>query len=82
MSIKKINIGLILILVSSIIYGYALISASVYSHLLIGNQDLGWDRRYGVFGTALKEAGTIPIILSILLGLMGLMIGVKSIKTK
>ncbi|MDR7002173.1 phosphatase [Neobacillus niacini] len=67
---------------SSIIYGSALISASVYSQGLAGNDGRGWDRRYGIFGTALREVGTLPIILSILLGLIGLSIVVTSIRKK
>lgn len=67
-------------MLSSIIYGSALISASVYSQVLAGNDGQGWDRRYGIFVTALKEVGTLPIILSILLGLIGLFIVVLSIK--
>lgn len=65
---------------SSIIYSSALISAAVYSQVLVGAGGPGWDSRYGIFGTAIKKVGTIPIILSILLGAIGLFIVVLSIK--
>lgn len=81
MGIKNINLGLTLLVVSSIIFGSAWISASVYSRGLTGDDGLGWDRRYGIFGTALREVGTIPISLSILIGLVGLYIVVKSVRT-
>ncbi|RSL29013.1 hypothetical protein D7Z54_33495 [Salibacterium salarium] len=48
MEIKNINIGLIFLLVSAIIYGSTLISTSIYSSILA---DTSWDSRYGLFGT-------------------------------
>ena len=56
---------------SSIIFGCTLISASVYSQVLTEDGGPGWDSRYGIYGTALMEVGTLPIILSILLGMAG-----------
>ncbi|WP_121612600.1 phosphatase [Mesobacillus foraminis] len=79
---KILTIGLTFLLSSSIIYGSTLISASVYSQVLTGTDGLGWDNRYGVYGTALREIGTFPVILSILLGLIGVMLVVKSIRKK
>ncbi|MBT2757527.1 phosphatase [Mesobacillus foraminis] len=79
---KILTIGLTFLLSSSIIYGSTLISASVYSQVLAGTDGLGWDNRYGVYGTAFREIGTFPVILSILLGLIGVMLVVKSIRKK
>ncbi|WP_113930676.1 phosphatase [Bacillus sp. P14.5] len=70
--IKNLQIGLILIISSAITYGGALIAASVYSLVLAGDGGQGWDGRYGIFGTALKEAGTLPVTISILSFLIGL----------
>lgn len=53
-------------------YGAAIIAASVYSLVLSGDGGQGWDRRYGVFGTALIEVGAIPVTLSIISCLIGL----------
>ncbi|WP_245308194.1 phosphatase [Halalkalibacter urbisdiaboli] len=78
--INNLNVGLTFLLLSSIIYGSTLISASVYSQVLAGPDGQGWDTRYGVYGTALREVGTLPIILSILLGIIGLLIVVVSIR--
>lgn len=78
--IRNANVGLTFLLLSSIIYGSALISASVYSQVLIGTDGQGWDGRYGVFGTALREVGTLPITLSIIFGLVGVFFVVLSIR--
>lgn len=69
--IKIRSVGLTLLLLTSIIYGSLLISASVYSQVLVGADGQGWDSRYGVYGTALREVGTLPITLSIILGIAG-----------
>lgn len=74
---RKNNIGLIFVLSSAIIYGATLISASIYSQVLV-REGQGWDARYGVFGTAIKEVGIIPIIIAILLGVVGLIFIFKS----
>ncbi|BDH60443.1 hypothetical protein MTP04_05730 [Lysinibacillus sp. PLM2] len=77
----KVNIGLFLLLISAIIYGSILIAASIYSQVLVkGN--IGWDTRYGVFGTSFREIGTIPLSISILLTLSGVVIIVLSIRKK
>jgi len=72
------NVGLIFLLSSAIIYGSALISASVYSQVLIVD---GWDSRYGIFGTALREVGILPITIAILLGIVGMSLIVKSVRS-
>jgi hypothetical protein len=78
--IKNTNTGLILLLSSAIIYGSALISASIYSHTLISTDGQGWNSQLGVFGTALKEVGIIPIIIAILIAIAGIIFVVKSKK--
>lgn len=78
--IKNIKIGSILLLSSAIIYGSALISASVYSQTLASTDGLGWSSQYGVFGTALREVGTIPIVIAALLAILGIIFVVQSRK--
>jgi hypothetical protein len=41
--------------------------------VLAGSDGQGWDSRYGVYGTALREVGTFPITLSIILGIAGVL---------
>ena len=72
------NFGLIFLLSSAIIYGSALISSAVYSQVLIAD---GWDSRYGIFGTALREVGIFPITIAILLGIVGMFLIVKSVRS-
>ncbi|MCA1065742.1 phosphatase [Rossellomorea sp. AcN35-11] len=79
---KNPIVGLLFLLVSSIIYGSALISASVYSRVLASDGGPGWDTRYGIFGTALVEVGTVPIILAISFGIIGVTIIVLSVKER
>lgn len=74
MEIKKINIGLTLLLTSAIIYGSSLISASIYSLVLVGEGGEGWDSRYGVFGTALRKVGTLPVMIAVLLAITGIVL--------
>ncbi|GAA0430534.1 hypothetical protein GCM10008983_03680 [Lentibacillus halophilus] len=78
---KKTNIGLILLLSSAIIYGSTLISASVYSKVLL-NGSVGWDSRYGIFGTAIREVGSLSLIISVLLGIAGIVLIVMSLRNK
>jgi len=66
-----------LLLSSAIIYGSALISASVYAQTLTGTDGQGWNTQHGVFGTALREVGTIPIIISVFLAILGMIFVVK-----
>ncbi len=72
--IKNPNIGLFLILSSAIIYGSALISSSIYSLILGGVDGQGWSSDYGIFGTALREVGIVPIIIAVLLAIIGVVL--------
>lgn len=78
--IKHTNIGLILLLSSTVVYGSALISASIYSQTFVGTDGQGWDSQYGVFGAALRDIGMIPIIIAVLLAIAGIIFIVKSKK--
>ncbi len=68
---KKLATGLVLILSSAILYGSTLITAAIYSTVL-SKEGFGWDSRYGVFGTAFRRIGTVPLVLSILLAVVGI----------
>ncbi|WP_430787378.1 phosphatase [Virgibacillus flavescens] len=70
------NIGLVMLLISAIIYGSTLIAAAVYSQVL---RDTGWDGRYGIFGTALREIGTLPLWMAGLLAVAGVYLVVNSL---
>lgn len=74
MEIKNINIGLTLLLSSAIIYGSSLVSASIYSLVLSSESGEGWDTRYGIFGTALRQVGTLPVMLAVLLAIAGIVL--------
>jgi hypothetical protein len=76
---KNLNIGLAFLFFSVIIYGSVLLSAANYSKVLV-QPGQSWDNRYGIFGTALREIGTLPITLSILFGIAGVFFIVLSIK--
>ena len=65
---------------SALIYGSSLISASIYSQVLARDGGGGWDSRYGIFGTALREVGTFPITIATPLVIVGLFLVVKSIR--
>lgn len=69
---KYTNIGLVLLLSSALIYGSALISASIYSLSLGGFDGQGWYSNYGIFGTAMIKVGTFPLIISVLLVIVGI----------
>lgn len=67
----KKTIGLTLIISGAIIYGSTLIASSIYTKTLI-NSNMGWNNSHGIFGTAIREIGTIPIIISIILSIIGI----------
>lgn len=71
---KQLWVGLTCLVVSAILYGSTLIAAVIYSHLLLGDGGLGWDPRYGVFGTAMLEIGTFPLVLAVLAGGTGIVL--------
>ncbi|MGG0642561.1 phosphatase [Sporosarcina gallistercoris] len=71
---KNTNIGLVLLLSSAIIFGSALISASIYSLTLGGVDGQGWNNNYGVFGTALLKVGTLPLLVTVLLVIAGVVL--------
>ncbi|MBN8193306.1 phosphatase [Bacillus sp. NTK074B] len=71
---KRLWIGLTCLMVSAILYGSTLIAATVYSGSLMGDGGLGWDSRYGVFGTALMEVGTLPLVLTVIAGGTGVVL--------
>jgi hypothetical protein len=71
---KQLWTGLTCLVVGAILYGSALIAAAVYSYLLVEDGGLGWDFRYGVFGTALREIGTFPLVLAVLAGGTGIVL--------
>ena len=65
---KKIIIGLGLMLTSAILYGFVHLSIIIYLPNITG-----WVTPPGRYGTAVSVThGTIPIILSIIMGITGL----------
>lgn len=72
--IQNKNLGLTLLLASAIIYGSALIAASIYSLTLGGVDGQGWNGDYGIYGTAIREVGTLPLVLAVLIGIAGVAI--------
>jgi hypothetical protein len=76
---NRLLVGLTLLLCSAIIYGATLISAAVYAE---NQKTFGWSSSYGLFGTALKELGTVPIIISILSAITGLLFIVDTLRKK
>ncbi|MDR4938161.1 phosphatase [Rossellomorea marisflavi] len=68
---KKLATGLVLILSSSVLYGSTLITAAIYSTVL-SQEGFGWDSRYGVFGTAFWKVGTVPVVVSTILAVVGI----------
>ncbi|MCR8849292.1 phosphatase [Rossellomorea sp. SC111] len=79
--IKRFWIGLTCLVVSAILYGATLIAAAVYSGMLTEDGGLGWDSRYGVFGTALREVGTLPLVLAVIAGGTGIVLIVLEFRT-
>ena len=77
---KPMLIGLTCVLVSAILYGSTLIAAAIYSRLLGETDGLGWDSRYGIYGTALRDIGTIPLGLAVLTAVTGIALIVLSLR--
>jgi hypothetical protein len=68
---KKLATGLVLILSSSVLYAATLITVAIYSTVL-SQEGFGWDSRYGVFGTAFWKVGTVPVVVSTILAIVGI----------
>ncbi|MDM5317294.1 phosphatase [Fictibacillus sp. b24] len=78
---KKLIIGSVFFISSIVLFGMTLISASIYS-LYITTPDIdgyigGYDRSLGVYGTALKEVGIMPLFMSMVLLIAGIYLLVK-----
>ncbi len=73
----KTLIGLAIFVSGAIVYGFTLIAASIYAQVLA---DTSWDGRYGIFGTALREIGTAPLTVAIILGITGIYFMILSVK--
>ncbi len=79
---KKLIIGSVVFVSSIVLFGMTLISAAVYS-LYISRPDIdgyigGYDRKLGIYGTALKEVGIAPLCMSLVLLAAGIYLLVKS----
>ncbi|UPM52679.1 phosphatase [Gottfriedia acidiceleris] len=77
---KNLIVGGIGVLTSMLLFGVTLISASIYSLYLSQPAGDGWDSNLGVFGTALINIGTIPLILSLVFFIVGIRYVYKGIK--
>ena len=73
-------IGGIGVLSSIVLFGMVLISAAVYSLYLTAPDIGGYDTNLGVYGTAIKEIGTVPLVISGILFLGGIYYLIKGIK--
>jgi hypothetical protein len=71
---KQLLIGLTCLLVSAILYGSTLIAAAIYSRLLSEPDGLGWSSQYGIFGTAMRDVGIVPLVLAALVGVTGIVL--------
>lgn len=78
---KKIVVGSVGVLSSVILFGLTLVSASIYS-LYLATPGAGWNGNLGPFGTALKEIGTRPLIICVILFLVGVYYMVDGFKEK
>ncbi|WP_088006945.1 phosphatase [Indiicoccus explosivorum] len=74
---KKAVTGLLLLLTGAVVYGSSLVAAAVYSEVIMNTS---WDTRYGIFGTALREVGTLPLSLAALVSAAGLFFIVQALR--
>lgn len=79
---KQLLVGLTCLLVSAILYGSALITAAIYSRLLGETDGHGWDSRYGIYGTAIRDVGTFPLVLAAFTAITGISLIVVSLRKK
>ena len=80
---KKVLAGAVGIVSSVVLLGLTLVSASIYSlYLTNPGSASGWDKNLGPFGTALRQIGTLPLVLCALLFLGGVYYVIVGIKQK
>ncbi|MFI8577631.1 phosphatase [Rossellomorea aquimaris] len=77
---KQLLIGLTCLLLSAILYGSALITAAIYSRMLSETDGLGWDSRYGIYGTAIRDVGAFPLVLATFTAVTGITLIVVSLR--
>ncbi|WP_033541695.1 hypothetical protein [Planococcus sp. CAU13] len=71
---KFVLLGGISILSGVLIFGFTLVAAAVYSPQVA---TLGYSANLGVYGTALKEIGILPLMMSFIFFVVGLVLIVK-----
>jgi hypothetical protein len=77
---KKMIIGSIGVLSGVLLYGLTLIASAIYTLYIVAPNGGGYDRKLGVFGSALKEIGTMPLFIGglfFLVGIFYIIIGIK-----
>lgn len=67
----RIKLGIIIFFLSPILYSVNLISAAIYSPVLL---ETSWDEEKGVFKTALSEVSIIPMFVVLLIAVVGIII--------
>jgi len=67
---NNLDYGLKFLLISSVIFGSTMISASIYTHVYF-NDGVPWTIRYGRFGSALLEIGVFPLVISSIFAIIG-----------
>nr|WP_157184162.1 phosphatase [Evansella cellulosilytica] len=81
--VHSLKIGLTIMVISAVLYAATLITASIYSIVLI---DIGsWNSEFGLYGSALREVGTLPLTLAISFAVVGvyfIIIGITYKETK
>ena len=68
---KRLIIGISIIFFGIIVYASNLISAALYSSVLL---DTSWNQNLGIFHSALAEVSRIPMFLVIIFIIIGLII--------
>ncbi|MGG3449888.1 phosphatase [Domibacillus aminovorans] len=75
----KLHIGLTLLVLSAILAGSTIISAAIYSQVLV-QEAIGWNTSHGIYGTAFREIGKFPLAVSILLAILGIFLVITAVR--
>lgn len=67
---NNLDYGLKFLLISSVIFGSTMISASIYTHIYF-NDGVPWNTEYGRFGSALLDIGIFPLVISSIFAIIG-----------
>lgn len=75
----RLILGISILFLSTILYSVNLISAAIYSPVLL---ETAWNEEKGIFKTALSEVSTVPMFMILLFAVIGIILVFKELSSQ